>query len=112
MDQHLTCSDCGDEFIFGEEEQAFFLERGFKNTPKRCPGCRRQRRSTSGPKLLCAACGKEFTFSESEQQYFKEMGLANAPRRCRTCRSRRRESGEKAAFDEAIKIRDLEKVWE
>ena len=34
-DLQLTCSDCGREFTFSSEDQAFFQERGY-STPKRC----------------------------------------------------------------------------
>lgn len=111
-DHPLTCSDCGDEFIFSAEEKAFFEEKGLRNTPKRCQGCRRSRRSTDGEKVTCVGCGKEFVFSEAEQAYFKEMGLTNPPKRCRNCRKERRASGEKAAFDAKIQTREAERAWD
>ena len=111
-DQPLTCSDCGDEFIFGEEEQNFFKEKGLRNTPKRCQKCRRARRSTTGAKVTCVGCEVEFVFSEAEQAYFKEMGLTNPPKRCRNCRTERRVSGEKALFDAKIQTREIERAWD
>lgn len=111
-DKLLTCTDCGNEFIFGEEEQKFFAEKGLHNTPKRCPGCRKERRSTDGTKLTCVGCGSEFVFSEGEQAYFREMGLTNPPKRCRNCRKERRVSGEKAAFDARIQTREFERAWD
>ncbi|MCL2706554.1 MAG: DEAD/DEAH box helicase [Dehalococcoidia bacterium] len=37
------CSDCGTGFIFSASDQKFFHSRGFRNEPKRCPGCRDKR---------------------------------------------------------------------
>ena len=42
-EQRLTCADCGREFAFSAEEQAFFREKGF-NPPKRCRECRQARK--------------------------------------------------------------------
>jgi NAD-dependent SIR2 family protein deacetylase len=39
-DKTITCKDCGAEFTFSENEQAFYKEKGFENEPQRCPGCR------------------------------------------------------------------------
>jgi len=58
-DKKLTCVDCGKEFIFSADEQAFFAEKGFANEPKRCPQCRsekrRQRRAMV--EVVCDGCG-------------------------------------------------------
>ncbi|WP_206458839.1 zinc-ribbon domain-containing protein [Anaerovorax sp. IOR16] len=43
-DKTITCKDCGAEFIFSENEQAFYKEKGFENEPQRCPTCRRERK--------------------------------------------------------------------
>ena len=40
MDKILTCQDCGNEFIFTQEQQEFFSDRGFPD-PIRCPACRK-----------------------------------------------------------------------
>jgi CxxC-x17-CxxC domain-containing protein len=40
----LTCSDCGQEFLFSGDDQEFYASRGFTE-PKRCRSCRAQRRS-------------------------------------------------------------------
>jgi CxxC-x17-CxxC domain-containing protein len=47
VDRLLTCADCGGEFIFTAGEQLFFLDKQFKNDPKRCKPCK-SRRSTLG----------------------------------------------------------------
>src|SRR5258708_29004657 len=39
--------DCGGEFIFTAGEQLFFLDKQFKNDPKRCKPCK-SRRSANG----------------------------------------------------------------
>lgn len=43
-DQHLTCVECGAEFVFTAAEQARFKERKLNAPPKRCAGCRAARR--------------------------------------------------------------------
>ncbi len=49
-DQKLTCSDCGEEFVFTEGEQAFYAKQVDKRTgqawvpPKRCKPCRAARK--------------------------------------------------------------------
>lgn len=45
QDKTLTCSDCGAQFVFTGNEQAFYADRGFTNEPKRCPACRQSRKS-------------------------------------------------------------------
>lgn len=47
-DKVLTCKDCNTEFVFTENEQAFYKEKGFENEPQRCPDCRRARKQQRG----------------------------------------------------------------
>ena len=44
-DKTLNCADCGGEFLFSKNEQAFYAERGFTNEPKRCKNCRDKRKT-------------------------------------------------------------------
>lgn len=39
-DRSITCRDCGCDFLFSAEEQAFFKTKGLDNEPKRCANCR------------------------------------------------------------------------
>lgn len=48
QDKTLTCVECGNEFVFTANEQAFYADRGFTNEPKRCPNCRQARKSGRG----------------------------------------------------------------
>ncbi|MEW5819869.1 MAG: zinc-ribbon domain-containing protein [Cyanobacteriota bacterium] len=43
-DVTLVCADCNQDFVFTAGEQEFHREKGFDNTPKRCPDCRRARK--------------------------------------------------------------------
>jgi len=43
VDRLLTCVDCGGKFIFTAGEQLFFLDKQFKNDPKRCKPCKSRR---------------------------------------------------------------------
>ena len=47
VDRILICSDCGGEFIFTAGEQLFFLDKQFKNDPKRCKPCKSRRGAQS-----------------------------------------------------------------
>ena len=70
QDKSLQCSDCGISFTFTAGEQEFYSSRGLQNEPKRCPECRRARKSErygnagyrSQRQMFpaeCAECGKE-----------------------------------------------------
>ena len=48
QDKSLTCSDCGDAFVFTAGEQKFFQEKGFGHEPRRCKDCR-SRKKGDGP---------------------------------------------------------------
>jgi CxxC-x17-CxxC domain-containing protein len=43
QDRVLTCVDCRGQFIFTAGEQIFFLDKQFKNDPKRCKPCKAKR---------------------------------------------------------------------
>ena len=68
QDKSLQCSDCGQEFTFTAGEQEFYASRGLQNEPRRCPECRRARKSerygnsSYGARrqmlpVTCAECG-------------------------------------------------------
>lgn len=89
-DQQLTCSDCGQEFTFTAEDQAFFRERGY-SAPKRCRACRQarkneqgggggggyQRSQPTGTTVICSGCGQQTTVP------FEPRG--DRPVYCRDC---------------------------
>ena len=73
QDRELRRAECGETFMFTVGEQEFYASRGFVNDPKRCPSCRRARRSSRSdfggeggyraPRQMhpavCAQCGKD-----------------------------------------------------
>lgn len=79
VDRMLRCSDCGIDFIFTAGEQLFFVDRQFKNDPKRCKLCKARRAglgktadgttvalaalplSRTETRTECSACGLETT---------------------------------------------------
>ena len=85
QDETLVCRDCGKEFVFSASEQAFFAEKGFQNTPRRCPDCRASFRAQRGDArparemftVTCADCGCE------TQVPFQPRG--DRPVYCREC---------------------------
>lgn len=44
MDKEIICQDCGKTFIFTENDQRFYEEKGFL-PPKRCRECRNARKA-------------------------------------------------------------------
>lgn len=92
QDEVLVCRECGNEFVFSGNEQAFYAERGFLNRPRRCQECRASLRAQSAairPKremytAVCADCGKE------TQVPFQPRG--DKPVYCRDCFQAHRQS--------------------
>jgi CxxC-x17-CxxC domain-containing protein len=89
--QKLTCQECGQEFPFSSGEQKFFEEKGFE-PPKRCPDCRKKRKTSKPSKeefkntntsageihtIACAKCKK------TSQVPFKPR--SNDPIYCAEC---------------------------
>lgn len=82
--KNLVCHECKKLFLFSEEEQAFFKQKGFTNLPKRCANCRltaRLRRNGDNLEKLhdtnCHKCGAVATVP------FEPNGLR--PVYCRAC---------------------------
>jgi Probable zinc-ribbon domain len=46
-DRQLRCADCGGNFSWSVEEQAFFKEKGYEQ-PKRCKPCRQAKKAQRG----------------------------------------------------------------
>ena len=53
IDRLLTCVDCHGQFVFTAGEQIFFLDKQFKNDPKRCKPCK-AKRATAGARAAGA----------------------------------------------------------
>ena len=94
-DKTLACVDCGQDFIFSKNEQAFYAERGFTNEPKRCKNCRDKRkmardgggggsRERQMVSVTCDSCGvaTEVPFTP----------VSGKPVYCRDCYNQRRSS--------------------
>ena len=70
VDRLLTCVDCHGQFVFTAGEQIFFLDKQFKNDPKRCKPCQCKRAALGGragavaraeTRTECFACHIETT---------------------------------------------------
>lgn len=92
-DKSLNCVECGGEFVFTKNEQAFYAERGFTNEPKRCKNCRDKRKTSSRDggaggrersmvSVTCDSCGvtTEVPFTP----------VSGKPVYCRECYNQRR----------------------
>ena len=89
QDKTLTCRECGNEFVFSANEQAFYAEKGFQNEPGRCPACRAARRQNGGNRaerqmyeVICDGCGA------TTQVPFQPRG--DRPVYCRECFAKNR----------------------
>src|SRR5258708_37717191 len=73
-DRSIKCVDCGENFIWTGGEQTFFHDKGLKNEPKRCKGCKQAKneplaaiaaaQSSGGRKRIeasvqCTQCGPQ-----------------------------------------------------
>lgn len=89
-DKTLTCRDCGKDFVWTADEQAFYESKGFKNAPVRCPECRQLKRDKFKrdrvlTTITCAECGKQDTVP------FKPKG--DRPVLCADCFKKHKEQG-------------------
>ncbi len=50
QDKVIICAGCGKEFTHTVEEQKRHAEKGFSQTPKRCPECRQARKDKAAAK--------------------------------------------------------------
>ena len=75
VDRLLTCVDCGGEFVFTAGEQLFFLDKQFKNDPKRCKPCKSRRANVA---------------SAAPEQLGPRRRASRARRRARSARGVRR----------------------
>ena len=69
VDRLLTCVDCHGQFVFTAGEQIFFLDRQFKNDPKRCKPCKAKRAvlgARPGPGGVAATAGLIRTETRTE----------------------------------------------
>jgi CxxC-x17-CxxC domain-containing protein len=105
VDRLLICADCRQEFIFTAGEQLFFLDKQFKNDPKRCKPCKSRRAGMvaaaagAGPaaagisrtetRTLCSECGIETTVPFKPTQ--------GRPVLCRQCFQGKRTAAPEAA---------------
>lgn len=89
VDQVLMCAECQGDFAFTADEQRFFLDKGFKNAPRRCKPCRAKRAKKPIPEIKetavnCAECGLTSTVPFVPSRH--------RPVYCRDCYSSRKKS--------------------
>lgn len=111
VDRLLTCVDCGGQFVFTAGEQLFFMDKQFKNDPKRCKPCK-SRRSAAASGVASAtgvaAAGISRTETRTE---CSECGISTTvpfkptqgrPVLCRQCFKNKRASTAPAANTDTI----------
>jgi len=47
QDKLMACSDCGENYVWSDEEQEMFKQKGCE-PPKRCKPCRQARKARRG----------------------------------------------------------------
>lgn len=60
-DKTIQCQECKEDFLFSAEEQEFYAEKGFVNSPSRCKPCRDARKAAlranrKNYETVCASC--------------------------------------------------------
>ena len=95
-DQHIKCSDCGEEFLFTAGEQSFYREHGLTHPPTRCKRCREMRKGRRGGATpasagremhaaVCSGCGADtqipFIPTSGRPVFCKECFQARKPKR-------------------------------
>ncbi len=58
----ITCRECGGQFVFTIDQQAYYQEKGY-TAPHHCPRCRSTRRNQYLP--ICTNCGSEIPKGEA-----------------------------------------------
>lgn len=108
VDRLLTCSDCGEDFIFTAGEQLFFFDKQFKNDPKRCKPCKSKRAAAkvgaatspapvrTETRTQCSACGVETTVPFKPTQ--------GRPVLCRQCFQHRQPAAAVNSLDPMVPI--------
>jgi CxxC-x17-CxxC domain-containing protein len=66
VDRLLTCVDCRSQFVFTAGEQIFFLDKQFKNDPKRCKPCKAKRAALGARAGAAGAHGAARTETRTE----------------------------------------------
>jgi hypothetical protein len=86
-DKSLNCADCGQEFVFSKNEQAFYAERGFTNEPKRCKNCRDKRKTARDGNGGGGGRDRQMVSVTCDS-----CGVGGKPVYCRDCYNQRRSS--------------------
>jgi hypothetical protein len=47
LDKTVKCDDCGKDFVWRAQEQAFYAEQGYQ-PPRRCKACRQAKKEQRG----------------------------------------------------------------
>ena len=93
-DRTLSCTQCGEDFVFSVADQRFFETHGYTE-PRHCLPCRRAirlLREQANPGIetrTCRDCSRDFGLTAEDRTWFVARKL-RMPSRCRACRQKRR----------------------
>jgi CxxC-x17-CxxC domain-containing protein len=97
VDRLLTCVDCHGQFVFTAGEQIFFLDKEFKNDPKRCKPCKCKRAALgarAGGAPIAATIARTETRTECSECHIETTvpfkPTQGRPVLCRQCFQSRR----------------------
>ncbi len=103
IDRILTCVDCHGQFVFTAGEQIFFVDKQFKNDPKRCKPCKAKRPGATRPgaSLGVAASARTETRTECSECHIETTvpfkPTQGRPVLCRQCFQGKRSLSAKVA---------------
>ncbi len=104
VDRLLTCVDCHGQFVFTAGEQIFFLDKQFKNDPKRCKPCKCKRATLgarAGEAPVAAGIARTETRTECSECHIETTvpfkPTQGRPVLCRQCfQTKRAQAGDAA----------------
>lgn len=87
VNEHRTCVQCGEDFVFRAEEQKFWYETlkfNFGSVAIRCPSCRRKRRTEASLRQQIATVLEQLKTKPRDPHLLLELGRATVTYRERT----------------------------
>ena len=74
--EHLTCTECGDAFIYSPAERRFHLDHNMA-TPVYCPACRVRRRNERHAELIATHTADDFGLTGAVVSVARLHGASN-----------------------------------
>lgn len=69
QDQPIQCFDCGATLTFSAGEKELFASKGYNNLPKRCPSCRRTRKTRQYDDVASSNTNDSYNYGTRRQMF-------------------------------------------